>query len=302
MRSGAERRVVGELPEGTLEALVDGLSPTDLRTLLLAVTRDRAAKLKPAQVLRQWREDRFVRPAATDPRALAAIEARLWALLPEEFDGVELSPVAPLGACSAVATVDQHRVVSTARGTEVVSDSTNVLALEAATRRLAWTQTTGRAKHRQATADGVGDVHVAACHRQLRAQVFGPGFAAHFKLFTLVSSARDTGSGRTERRLLALHLGYWHRVLAELLPEQTPRALRYTDFGLAIGDLGVPVEAEPDRERGRGYYTSCAVRITAGDTELGDGGLTDWTAKLTGNAKERCLISSISTERLLAMR
>lgn len=38
-------------------------------------------------------------------------------------------------------------------------------------------------------------VCLAACHRQLRAQVFGPGVAAHFRLFALVSSARDSGSG-----------------------------------------------------------------------------------------------------------
>ncbi|HEV2371616.1 MAG TPA: hypothetical protein VGS19_05535 [Streptosporangiaceae bacterium] len=44
------------------------------------------------------------------------------------------------------------------------------------------------------------------------------------------------------------------------------------------------------------------MRITAdqGETELGDGGLTNWTAQLTHNAKERCLVSCIATERLTA--
>ena len=32
--------------------------------------------------------------------------------------------------------------------------------------------------------------------------------------------------------------------------------------------------------------------------EIGDGGFTTWTAWLIGNAKERCLVSSIATERL----
>jgi hypothetical protein len=33
--------------------------------------------------------------------------------------------------------------------------------------------------------------------------------------------------------------------------------------------------------------------------DLGDGGLTDWTARLTGDAKERCLVSCLATERLV---
>ena len=32
--------------------------------------------------------------------------------------------------------------------------------------------------------------------------------------------------------------------------------------------------------------------------ELGDGGFTGWTAALTADAKERCLISCVSSERL----
>ncbi|MGH3278229.1 MAG: hypothetical protein ACRDNW_03735, partial [Trebonia sp.] len=40
---------------------------------------------------------------------------------------------------------------------------------------------------------------------------------------------------------------------------------------------------KPDRTHGRGYYTGFALRVTAdqGETELGDGGFTTWTAQLT---------------------
>jgi hypothetical protein len=85
--------------------------------------------------MRRWQHDRFVRPAASDPRRLAAVESRLWQLLPVRFTGIELSPVAPLGTCSAVAPISQNRVVASVRNTEVVSDSTNALAVEAAARR-----------------------------------------------------------------------------------------------------------------------------------------------------------------------
>jgi len=293
-------RVVRAMPAGSWDALVRDLPPTDLQTLLIAVARARADRVTPADVMRRWQQDRFVRPAASDPRRVAAVEARLWQLLPAEFTGVELSPVAPLGACTAVAPISQNRIVTTVRNTEVVSDSTNALAVEAATRR--------RAQRKD------GDVDVAACHRQLRAQVFGPGAAAHFRLFTLVSSSRDSGSGRTEARMLTRHLGYWLDVLGTLIPHRRPRielsvfdnpvlAERLTDtIRPSLGDRATLLSDDPGRTRGPGYYAGFALRIAADDdTELGDGGLTTYTAQLTHDAKERCLVSCISTERLIAL-
>jgi len=212
----AEHRVWGVVPAETRQALETGLAPTDLQTMLLAVARARARAVTPARILQRRRHDRFVRPSAGDPRLLAQLEATLWQLLPERFAGVELSPVAPLGTCSAVAPVDQHRVVSTVRGTEVISDPTNALAVEAAARR------------REQGVDG--RVDLAACHRVLRAQQFAPGYAAHFRLFALASSARDRGSGRTEAQLLIDHISVWQRVLAEMLPTAATR-ITVTVFG-----------------------------------------------------------------------
>jgi len=147
-------------------------------------------------------------------------------------------------------------------------------------------------------------VHLAAAHRVLRAQQFGPEMSQHFRLFALVSSARDTGSGRTEARLLARHLAYWQQVLA---PVEQAR-VQYTIFGsevlrerIAEMQPSPLLVEEPQRERGRGYYTGAALRITAGDAELGDGGFTTWTAQMRADAKERCLISCISIDRLATL-
>lgn len=300
--SEPERRVWAGVPSGTRQALEDDLSGSDLQTLLLALSRRRSAAVTPAQLMRRWREDRFVRPAGVDPRRLARVEGRLWSLLPDDVAGVELSPVAPLGTCSALSPVSQNRVVSTSRLTEVVSDSTNALAVEAAHRRL-----------RSARGDGV---HLAASHRLLRAQVFSPGAAAHFRLFALVSSARDTGSARTEAQLVLRHLRFWRDAMLDLVPGADPQlhltvwdapavAQRITDTVLpALGDDGRPVLVvdDPGRTRGHGYYARAALRITAtgpdGEVELGDGGLTSWTAQLTADAKERCFVSCLATERL----
>jgi len=294
----AEHRVWGVVPAGTRRALESGLAPTDLQTLLLAVARARAQVVTPARILERWRDDRFVRPSAGDPRLLAQLEAKLWQLLPERFAGVELSPVTPLGTCSAMAPVDQHRVVSTVRGTEVISDPTNALAVEQAVD---------------------GRVDLATCHRVLRAQQFAPGAAAHFRLFALASSARDRGSGRTEAQLLIEHISVWQRVLAEMLPRAATR-ITVTVFGNHVlaerfhdtvhpavsgASAQVPVVEDGTRVHGTGYYTGVAIGLRAdmdGQTiDLGDGGLTTWTAQLVNNAKERCMVSCLSTERLATL-
>jgi hypothetical protein len=301
----ASERVWRQVTASPRAALHHGLSPADLQTLLLDVSRRRAAEVTPARLLRRWRDDRYVQPAASDPRAIWQLEARLWALLPGEFAAVDLSPVAPLGTCSALGPVGQDRVISTIRGSEVVSDPTNVLALEAAVRR------------KQSARDTA--VHLASCHRVLRGQPFNaPGVFQHFRLFALVTSARDRGSGMTEAAMLTAHLRFWNQALSELLPGRRS-AVRFTVFGFpplgermrdtvlpaleALPDR-VTIDEDPSRERARGYYERGAIRIdVAGDAgwnEVGDGGFTDWTAQLLSDAKERCFISCASTERLAA--
>jgi hypothetical protein len=196
-------------------------------------------------------------------------------------------------------------VLSTVRGSEVVSDPTNALAVEAAVRRAG-----GGRRQR---------VDLAAHHRVVRAQALGaPGSSAHFALFALVSSARDTGSGRTEAAMLVDHLRFWAEVLAEFLPQAQPQ-LTWTVFGAPVlderfadtvvpavsGHRGVDLVADPARTRGAGYYRGAAIglRAHAGgeEVDLGDGGVTDWTATLLGDAKERCVVSCVAPERLTAL-
>jgi len=296
-------RIWARLPAGTRAALA-GLPPTDLQSLLIDLSRDRAATVTPARLAQRWEADRFVQPATLDPADLSAVVTRLWQLLPDTFAGVELSPVTPLGTCAAVGAADQNRVLGTVRTVEVVSDLTNVLALEAARRR----RTSGAA------------VHLAACHRLLRTQRFPDGWSNHFQLFALVSSDRDRGSGRTEAALLTAHLSYWQSVLSTVLPGHAVE-VRYSAFdnpaleeryrdtvlpavtGAADPATTTSITWRPDhdRTRARGYYRSGALLFTAGGIELGDGGFTDWTAQLLADRKERCLISCLSTEALLRL-
>ena len=140
-----------------------------------------------------------------------------------------------------------------------------------------------------------------------------PGHAAHFRLFALASSARDRGSGTTEAQMLIDHLGFWRHVLSDLLPISAIRitvttfrdpmlAERLRDTigpALAGAPASVPVVEDPTRRHGDGYYTGAALGLRAdidGHTvDLGDGGLTTWTAQLLSDSKERCLVCCIAT-------
>src|SRR5207302_2958328 len=122
------------IPE-LIDVLVERLALTDLQSLLLEVYRRRAAGVQPGQLLERYERDRFVRPSDLAPSVLADFESLVWSLLPDHYIAVELSPLCPLGTNTTVATVDQNKVVTTIRNTEVVADATNVLALECASRR-----------------------------------------------------------------------------------------------------------------------------------------------------------------------
>ncbi len=152
----AVERVWRAMPDGARKQLEQGIAPTDLQSLLIGIAGARAARVRPADLITRWRRDRFVQPSRCDPRRLNALESLLWQLLPEGFAGVELSPVAPLGSCVAVAPVSQNRIVTTVRLSEVISDAANALAIEAAVRRL--------------EQDSSAAVHLAAAHRHMRAQ------------------------------------------------------------------------------------------------------------------------------------
>ena len=305
-RAAALRRVVDRVGgEGTLDALAERLSPADLATLLLEVVRRRSAGVSPAALLRRYRDDAFVEAAGPDGRALVRLAHLLVEALPEDVDVVGLSPLAPLGASSALAPVHQDRMVSTVRGTEVVSDPTNVLALEAAVRRSVLLRRDPRA---------VTEVRLAAVHRVLRGQRFPAGWQQHFTLLALVAAGRDGGNRRFERGCLAAEVA---TLVDAVLAVGVRRVeVRVTDLSggafdpvadvasAMAGRHRVSVVADPDRERARGYYQEACFLLHGGDgeelLELGDGGFVDWTAQLLSNSKERLFTGAISLDRLPA--
>ncbi len=295
---------------GLATILSERLSPTDLQSLLLEVHRRRSVRRQPGEVLASYLADRFVRPSTVSPIRLAAWEACAFAHLPPEFEPIALSPVCPLGASSAVSPVSQDWSVTTTRNSEVVSDSTAVLALECARRR----RQLLREAPKSATA-----VHLAASHRLLRAQRYeSPEADAHFSALGLCSAGRDRGNQQFEIAALGLHIRFYLRALRSFLGPDTPLHLSLTDFGASpaystlealllspIRSASPEVDCRVDETRtsGRGYYPELCFHIHASHPsgerlELVDGGVVDWTARLLGNAQERLVTSGIGSERL----
>jgi hypothetical protein len=209
--------------------------------------------------------------------------------------------------------LEQDRVVSTIRNTEVVSDSTNVLALETAIRRRALKRSGARSAEA---------VHLAASHRLVRGQRYAdPRLAQHFRVFSLCSGGRDRGSFRFELEAIELHVGFYLEAIRDFLGPSTTLDVSLTllDSGstlttaaeAVLGRLrerfDVAAAIDPTRTAGRGYYrTACfAIQSSSAEGEKShfcDGGCVDWTQRLLSDAKERLVISGIGSDRVCALR
>lgn len=303
-------RILREAGDPELAERLTRMPASDLQSLLLAVYKERAAALRPADVLRQYSKSRFVRPPKSAPLEALRLETLAFSLLPPGFEAVELSPLCPLGTSSALGPVDQDKVVTTARNTEVLSDPTNAMALECAVRR-------GDPPRRPSP-----EVKLACSQRLVRAQAFsGPASFAHFGMLALCTAGRDSGSLGFELGAAVEHISFFLRLfgalaaegyaigrlrlclmpfsapLAELAGGRLRDALSRLDPAL---EIGVDALSEEKRE----YYSGLRYQIFASDEAgeesfLVDGGTTDWTQKLLGDRKERFMTSGMGSERFL---
>ena len=292
---GVERGVFASLAE---------LQSADLRAVLLDVAARRASGRRPADVLQQYERDRTLLPSPLGPAVLRAFETRALDGLPSGFVELTLGPHAPLGTSSVLAGLSQDVVLTTAGDSELVSDSTNVLALECALRR------------RAANSRRTSDTRLAAAHRVLR-----PREAIHFALIGLCTAGRDRGSFTMQLGALREHLEWHLRVISREVPS-LDLEVRITDLSggrhraaldeelLGPMDAAWPllrVGFDDDRRAGRAYYTDVcfgvdAVHSDGSRSNLSDGGFVDWTARLLADAKERLLISGLGSERVLHLR
>jgi hypothetical protein len=301
------KHILDKIGQPELLEQLSGLSQSELNSLFLEISKAQTNKLMPTDILNSYRSNRFVVPSVIDPIKYYQLEADMTRKA--RVDGIEpvlLSPVAPLGSCSVFGCVDQNNVVSATRGCEVLSDTSNMLAIYLAD------------KIGSNEINNKNGVHVCSLDRLTRAQAFeGAGFFAHFGIFCIVSSGKDTGSYSCEVNLLTKQLSFYREFFKTGYDADMKVVLRkrngYTDtdgfFAKMLHLMQVQLPDVPittdESNVDNNYYKGINFKIymlTKTETvEVGDGGFTDWTQKMLGNKKERCLISGLGVDRLLLL-
>lgn len=271
--------------------------PSQTTSLLLGMARAQAARRRPADLLAQWERDAYVTPSAIDARTMHALDGLVLAAA-DEFEALVLSPVVPLGSCSVVAPTSQDRTLSANRGTEVLSDPTNALALECA-RRLRSSREAQR---------------LCAVHQVVRCQPLPPGkgMTRHFRMFAMVEAGPARGDDAFEVGALARQVA----ALVRVCTLATSAGYRIEPHRLVLRvHPDVPVLGDRLEARLReilpverttldaAYYDGVRVTFEARAADgalvpIGDLGRFDWMAKLLANRRVRMVASGFGLQLL----
>jgi hypothetical protein len=185
--------------------------------------------------------------------------------------------------------------------TEIVSDPTNVLALECALRL--------RAGIRSA-------IHLATSHRVVRAQPVPKlaGHTQHFRMFVLASGGLETRDHAFTVQAVVLQIRTMLRALEQLEQQGYGFGRRRVTILAAAGREAVrdritdQLGGEPDRQPLEHPYYSGGIRfqnwVTAPDgmaIPLVDGGTFDWLARLASN-RRAVYVATGAGSQLIALR
>ena len=279
-------------------------SPSRTTPVLITMARRQAERRRPAELLEQLERDAFVAPGALDQRRVHELDGLALAAA-AEFEAVQLSPVAPLGVCSVIAPTSQDRTLSAARGLEVVSDPTNVLALLSA--------------QRLRRAPG-SDVRLCTVHQVLRAQPLpkGAGFSRHFRLLTQTEAGPARADDAFEVDAIARQLAAFERYLDALRARGAEFPGVRATLQVAAGrevlatrvaerlTSALPRIAVVREAFESSYYDGVRVLLGADapggeHVNLGDVGVFDWVARLTANRRMRFVASGLGLHRAATM-
>jgi hypothetical protein len=285
-----------------MSVLTEQLTGTELNSLLLEVLKKRVKNTQPAELLKLYDQNRFVKPSDIPVLEIKKIEVAVLELLQKfNFEPIELAPVSILGSCSVVATADQNKILSALRGTEVMADATNAIALHVSSMK----------KNNLVKPDMIQNF--CTVQRHLRSQALPPikGFTAHFKIACLVTTGRDTGNFTFEKESLASHMAamtslYMDYYKVDDISFRFLCRAGYDNsvlFAERVRDYVVQkhpkckIEIIENPEKEIDYYKGIQykvdIKLKHHTWEIGDGGFVDWTQKLLQNKKERMLSTGI---------
>jgi hypothetical protein len=213
------------------------------------------------------------------------------------FTPVTLSPITVFGTCASVGFVDQNNVLTALRGTEVVSDATNVFALLMA------------GEFKKGSSRAV--IKYATAHGHVRTQgLTNPAFTAHFSIFCMATGGMDAGNFSFELEQLSEHIGTHCSVFAnefdidkliiKIYLKEDNRTFE-DKLTKILEDVKKRVTVKIEKKSDVGdYYKTVRFRFflqrKGEEVNLSDGGFVDWTQKLIPNKKHRLIISGIGTE------
>ena len=252
-----------------VKVLSDELSGSELNTVLLDVFNKRVQQETPSSLLSKYEGNKLVKPAL--------------------LEGV-------------IATVDQKKVLTSLRNTEVQADPTNAIALHYASLKKK-----GELDNKTYNYSNIS--------RVIRTQVFNnPNFTPHFTVLALISCGRDTGSFNFEKEELLKHLTTSYeicksygveKIYYEIIPckgydSQSPLIMESISYVREKNsNLEVLVIApEHDNNYYHGFRIKQQIVIGGNTIEIADGGLLDWTQQLLTNKKERMMTFGLGIQVL----
>lgn len=286
-----------------VKVLSDELSGSELNTVLLDVFNKRVQQVTPSSLLSKYEGNKLVKPALLkDVLEYKENELRCYKLIAGRgFEPIELSPVAQFGTSSVIATVDQKKVLTSLRNTEVQADPTNAIALHYASLKKK-----GELDNKTYNYSNIS--------RVIRTQVFNnPNFTPHFTVLALISCGRDTGSFNFEKEELLKHLTTSYeicksygveKIYYEIIPckgydSQSSLITETISYVREKSNLEVLVIApEHDNNYYHGFRIKQQIVIGGNTIEIADGGLLDWTQQLLTNKKERMMTFGLGIQVL----
>lgn len=288
-----------------VDVLSNKLSGSELNSVLLNVFDKRVQQETPASLLRKYEENRLVKPIDIDVVKFREDELYCYKILSKSgFEPLELSPVAQMGTSSVVATVDQKKILTALRNTEVQSDPTNAIALH-------YSMFKKKRKLENKT------YNYCNISRVLRTQVFSnPEFTPHFSVLSSISCGIDTGDFNFEKNELLKQMSISYKICEEIFGlEQiyfeiipckgydnlSPLIIKTTSHVQSANNRELKlfiVDSDHDNNYYHGFRIKLKVRYDNVIYEIGDGGLLDWTQQILNNKKERMMTMGLGLQVL----
>ena len=188
----------GELPE-----ILAGIPFNNLTPILVETMRCKSEQIAPQELMQEAEmKSEFFGPSSISQKELCHFQQLYFQIMPVYFESIQLPPIVPFGICTALTKLGQNERLTTIRKSEVISDSTLALSVQAAIRR----------KQQRISPEGVyQNVSMATFHRLLRLQKFDieKCWSQHFEILGTITTGRCQGKNSFRNETVRSHLQMW---------------------------------------------------------------------------------------------